>query len=96
MSINRRDAFLHLYHVSPVTNRISILNQGILVFHRKIWLFSWCKLSWALRHVATHHDQQMSNMDTYSVSIHRELLRRQRRGIFCTYYNIPTEDVCIL
>lgn len=76
---------MRLYHCSPTANNSSIREKGIDPrFSRgarpEIWLHSWSKLPWAIRHVASKH--QASRVTVWAVDARGEALTHRRRCLW--------------
>lgn len=63
-----------LYHVTPIENQVSILNQGVLPSKSEgKWKASWWvtqdALDWALAHVSARRDIPTSHLIIFEVTV---------------------------
>lgn len=91
--------YRELYHISPVLNTASTLEDGLLVSERRtraacIWLVSASRVPYAIRHVQRRHG--VTEVAVFQVRVRRGLLRRQRRGVWRHYGDVPPARVAAL
>lgn len=85
---------MHLYHITPRKNLLSILAAGLTPKAAKgrrkvVWFCSASKVVWALHHLAIHHDLDISELAVLCVEVFPGEVSRQRKGIYCSTVHIP-------
>jgi hypothetical protein len=63
-----------LYHTTPRWNVPGIKRSGIALRRGVCWLHTLRATRWAISHLATHHDCDVSDMVTLEVSVPRRWL----------------------
>jgi len=79
---------LHLYHITPTTNNVSILTRGLdPAFSRgkrkTVWLCDWTRIHWALAHVSFKHETPVNELSAFMITLERsEVINTAWRGIY--------------
>lgn len=79
----------NLYHVSPASNRASILRSGIDPIYstgarQLVWLVDGSKLMWAVAHCSARHGVSTDKLDIWTVPFPRRTGKTAWRGVFTT------------
>lgn len=88
-----------LYHCSPVTNRVSILNGGLLTMMskgraRRVWACQRHKIPWAVRHTLKRHADAEHGVDVWVAWVPDSTLRRSgRKGLFYTEVDVAPVEI---
>ena len=85
-----------LYHTTPSRNLHSIFQRGLRLHNGVVWLHTKATTRWARVHLARHHKCEVDDMDTVTVSVRRDLLRRVGGlvpGRFICFSNIPPSAI---
>ena len=82
-----------LYHVTPIENHNSIVQNGLLLSFAlntsrpAVWLVSKSRLSWAIKHTLRRH--RASGVSIYVVTVPRGWLTRAWRGVWRSGVDVP-------
>jgi hypothetical protein len=83
-----------LRHATPVKNLLSIIDNGLLAEQalgklKAVWLHSPDRSSWAVIHTVKRHGGRVQEVVVLELSIPRNWLRRNRRGLWYSIRDIP-------
>jgi len=87
-----------LFHVSPRANQVNIANDGVQPCFskgkaRRSWWVNSDNVSWAIAHVALHHDVKVSEIDVWRITKPRAMFHAARwPGIYYTDFPILPES----
>lgn len=79
---------VHLYHVTPTKNVLSILTRGLdPEFSRgkrkTVWVCEYPKLHWALAHVSYKHETAVSDLTVFMFSKDiNDVIKTAWRGVY--------------
>lgn len=92
--MSRSREVVWLWHVTHKTKIGKINREGLRVARsegslKRIWLAEGTKLTWALEHVAKHHNWPLEQMAFFLVGLPKDfLLAPIRQGIWTSYTDI--------
>jgi hypothetical protein len=87
-----------LRHATFARNLPTIIKAGLLTSKSQgelpvVWMCGAARMLWAAAHVVGRHCGRIENDDVLEIDVPRRWLRRSKKGLWYSRYDIPPERV---